>query len=63
MSCAVNVAMNNKLIETTSYRDLMGLSEGMSCLYSFEEFHTRDLVLWELKAVVCNYNEGTFSFS
>ena len=52
MGCAVNVAVDNKPVETTPHRDLMGFFEGMSCLCPFGEFRKGGLVLWELNAVV-----------
>src|SRR5437773_11520724 len=50
--CAINVAVNDRPVETTPHGDVLGFFHGMSCLCRFGVFVKGDLILWEVEAVV-----------
>ena len=59
--CAVNVAVDNRPVQTQVHRDVQGFINGMSCLCPFSIFSAGGMVLWELRAMV-KLNRGDLFF-
>src|SRR6266496_1037389 len=52
MGCAVNVAVDDKPVETSPHRDVLGFLHGISCLCPFGKFTGGAVILWELQVIV-----------